>query len=102
MPKPHYPPQGGPHLPAWARPVVRLPESPLPSEGKAPPPDAGKRHEREARTVRLQPDLMRTPEGLPAWLASHPGKGSVKMVWVALGVCGAVMLFALVALLRHG
>ena len=41
-------------------------------------------------------------QGSQRWLADHPGKASVKMVWVALGVFGAVMLFALLALLRHG
>ena len=100
MPKPHYPPQGGPYLPAWAKPSQNAAESGAQTGGQKPAP-VGKSPNQAVESERIRRERF-APQIQPRWLAEHPGKASVKMVWVALGVCGAVLVFALLALLRHG
>src|SRR5690242_8846264 len=102
MPKPHYTPQGGPYLPAWTKPTSGVAAT---SERDQKPAEAGQGHTFQPRTTSNALRITHhapQPQEQPRWLASHPGKASVKMVWVTLGICGAVLLFALVALLRHG
>ena len=90
MPKPHYTPQGGPYLPAWAKPSVAAPESGARTGGPKPVL-SGKVRNQAAEVERPHRELSQAHQGQPGWLAAHPGKASVKMVWIALGVCAAVL-----------
>ncbi|HLK55660.1 MAG TPA: hypothetical protein VKU00_03800 [Chthonomonadaceae bacterium] len=102
MPKPHYTPQGGPHLPAWARPAANPAEPATEPTGSRKPAGPSAAPYAGGEVERLRRERASAEQAPPRLLASHPGNASTKMVWVALGAFGAVILFALLALLRHG
>ncbi len=92
MPKPHLPPHAGPYAPAWTS-EARRPE-PAPSEPRT-------RAELEAEIARLRGELARLQDYEQIEMVTGSNR-SVSMVWCALGLCGAALLFAIAAILYHG
>ena len=88
MPRPHYPASGGARMP-----YVNHRAAPGPGAG-----DCAGCRELTAEVARLRGELSRNQKsGGPGFLGT-----SLPMVWAALGVCGVGLLFALLALVRHG
>lgn len=93
MPKPHFPVRGGPRPSEWS-------STPPEAYAHSLPPDSHPPHELEAEVRRLREELARTQASSPR--RAHAGVASIPMVWIALGACGVALLFALLAILRHG
>ncbi|HZO87646.1 MAG TPA: hypothetical protein VFB38_04845 [Chthonomonadaceae bacterium] len=110
MPRPHFPARGGPFSPAWAHdPQTDAPRSASRNgspHSEAEEPKSASYQALEAEIQRLRQELARvqsrsrlTGEGTGA---APRGPTAPAMLWVALAVSGAGLLFALLAILYHG
>jgi len=90
MPRPHFPVQGGAHA--------------QPRHGVAMSSDStgscDKCREKAAEIDRLRQQLAHARNGDSAGV--RPRLAAAGMVWMALGICGIGLLFALAAVMRHG
>ena len=91
MPKPHYPPQGGPRPCTWAN----------SNRGGPQRQDGSQPIDAQIGMKRARQDLPGSQYGGDG-LGGHTPGGSLQMVWVALVVCGAGLLFGILAVLHHG
>ncbi len=90
MPNPHYAVQAG----------TRIPQQRGPAETGAPVDTAGDCsgcRQKSKELDRLRAQLAQTQSGGGAAPRIGPA-----MVWAALAICGACLVFALAAIMRHG
>ena len=94
MPKPNYSAQ---HDPRAARMPLRTSHGPASESAEAPHQDA---QALEAEVQRLRTELARSRPRKSGTAASSPDAQT--MVWLAIAICGGCLVFAIVALMRHG
>ena len=99
MPRPHYPAQGGSRRASSSRVPALTPTPPSAKNTKGQPSqDDHERQALRAEVERLQRELALAKSHAPAPRASE----AVRSFWIAAALCGASVLFALMALSRRG
>lgn len=92
MPRPHYAIQAGTRV--------------QPRMGATPPAEADGEcpncKQKATEIERLKGALARSGGGGPRSVSASPAGKSTILMWAALAICGACMIFALAAFMRHG
>jgi len=94
VPKPYFPPHAGPYAPAW---------SAEPHASHLAGSEPHRRAAIEAEIERLRAELAEMPH--EDGVAPEPvdnSRLSKTMLWCALLLCGAALLFAVFAVIAHG
>jgi hypothetical protein len=94
MPRPYYPHRAGPYAPAW---------HPDAAEGRPFESEPRTRTELEAEIERLRAELAQLPqEEGGSQRKTNDAHRARTMLWCALGLCAAALLFTIIAIQYHG